>query len=272
MNPENIQSTITDMVANFDTWGFLKITLLLSAGCFFLGILLRIFCGKGTSLNKSVGAAMGILMIYVVSIALQVQNHYEAFLAPLPFISLVGDYIQIFSLQGAGVSAVCTELVNTMILAFLIGLIDDVVPKGSNFLTWYFFRCVAVVLGMAAHWASNWLFTTYIPGFIVTYAPVILIILVIVLLAVTLFKLIIGGILGMTVGPVVGAIYTFFVSHIVGKQITRAALTTLILTLIVYALNHFGITTIYLASAFISGFIPALIMIIIVWYLVFKFL
>ena len=185
---------------------------------------------------------------------------------------LSGDYITIFNLQGAGVSAVCTELVNTMILAFLIGLIDDIVPEGQNFFSWYFFRCVSVVLGMSAHWGANWLFTTYLPGFIVEYAPVIMVILVVILLAVTVFKLIIGGILGLTVNPIVGAIYTFFVSHVIGKQITRAALTTLILTLAIYALNHFGITTIYLASAFISAFLPALILLIVVWYLLFKFL
>lgn len=269
---DNIQGTITDAVSNFDTWGFLQVMLILSAACFLVGILLRIICGKGSSLNASVGSAMGILMIYVVSIALQAENHYKMFLVPLPFISMAGDYISIFNLQGAGISAVCTELVNTMILAFLIDLVNEIVPKGKNFLTWYFFRCVAVVLGMAAHWGVNWLFTTYLPGFIVTYAPVILIILVILLLAVTVFKLIIGGVLGMAVNPIVGAIYTFFVSHIVGKKITRAALTTLILTLIVYALNHFGITTIYLGSAFIAAFLPALILIIIVWYLVYKFL
>ena len=273
MDFENIQQQLSQIASNFDMLSFLKFMLIASFAVFLVGLILRVVCGKKSSLNKSVAAAIGILMIYVVFFAMHsTKSAYHALLAPLPFVGIAGDYLTIFQLQGAGASAVCTELVNMMILAFLIGIVDDIVPDGENFFTWLFFRTLSLVLGMAVHWGSNYLFTTYLPGFIVTYAPVVLMILVVVLLAVTVFKLIVGVLLGVTLSPVIGAIYTFFVSNIIGKQITRAALTTLILTAMVYALNYFGITAIYLASAAIAAFLPALIAVILVWYLVFKFL
>ena len=92
------------------------------------------------------------------------------------------------------------------------------------------------------------------------------------LLAVSIFKVIIGTLLGITVGPLVGAIYTFLVSNIVGKQISRAAVTTLILTAAVYALNYFNIVTIAFSSLFLSAFLPALLVLLILWYLLNKFL
>lgn len=268
---QELLATVTPK--NFDSLSFLKIMLILSVACFLLGILLRVLCGKRSSLNHSVCSAIGILMIYVVSIALfTTDNHYEIFLNPLPFISFAGDYLSVFVLKGAGISALCTQLLRMMILAFLVNLLDLVIPKGKNFFTWYFFRCISVVLGMLGSWLISWLFTTYLPGFLVTYAPVVMVILIVLLLAVTVFKLLVGVTLGVTLGPVVGAIYTFFFSNIIGKQIAKAAFTTLLLTVLVAVLNHFGITIIAMTSAALVAFVPVVLMLIIVWYLLYKFL
>ena len=249
----------------------LQIALVISAGIFVAGLLLRLIMGKGTNLNKSVGAAFGVLMIYVVSIVLSVTNHYEIFLNPLPFISLSGDQLSILNLQGAGTDVVVAELVKMIFLSFCVGVVQELVPGGKGFFGWYFLRCVVVVGSMAAHWALTTLLSAYVPN-IMEYANVVLLIVAVLLLATTAFKWIVGGILGLTVGPIVGAIYTFIVGTLVGKKLFQAVLTTILMTVLVWVLNANGIFFIASISAAFAAFVPAILLIIVVWYLVYKFL
>jgi hypothetical protein len=249
----------------------LQMALIVSAAIFVAGIVLRLIMGKGTSLNKSVGAAFGILMIYVVSIVLSVTNHYEIFLNPLPFINLAGDHLTVFNLLGAGTDALAAELVKMMFLSFCVGVVQELVPGGKNIFVWFFLRCVVVVGSMAAHWALNTLVNTYVPG-LLDYANVVLLAMAVLLLATTAFKWIVGGILGLTVSPIVGAIYGFIVGTLVGKKLFQAVLTTILITLLVYVLNLAGVFVVANISAAIVAFVPAVLVIIVVWYLVYKLL
>ena len=267
----SISETIQGLIDNFSIARFLQVTLVLAGGAFVLGIILRAILGKGSKLNKSIGAVFGILMIYIVSVAINIENHYEIFMTPLPYLSFTGDTLSVIMLQGAPISIVCQELVKMIFLAFCVGIIQEFIPEGKNFFTWYFFRCLVVVGSMAAHWGLTLLLNHYFPGFL-DYANVILVILAVALLATTAFKWIVGGILGLTVSPIIGAIYTFVVGTVVGSKLFQAILTTVILTGIVYILNISGVTVLLTFGAGIAVLIPCLIMIIIVWYLFSKFL
>lgn len=269
---ESIEQTIQQAVSSFNIESFLQIMLVISAVLFFVGIILRIICGKGSSLSMSVVAAMSILLMYVVTVAISIENHYEVFLTPLPFISLAGDYLSIFNLSGANLSAICIELVRMIVLAFLVNLIEEIIPKGKGFILKYLLRCLSVVASMVAYMAVTTLLEKYLPGVIVTYAPVILIIVAVILLLATVFKWIVGVLLGMTVSPIIGAIYTFFIESFIGKKLFKAILTTFIMLVLVYICNVTGYTEILLASAELAAQIPTLIMISIVWILVILFL
>lgn len=269
---DSIEQSIHQAVDSFNIENFLQIMLVISAVLFFTGLILRIISGQGSSLSRSVVAAMGILVIYVVSVAVSIENHYEVFMAPLPFISLSGDYLSVFTLTGAELSSVCIELVRMIVLAFLVNLVDEIMPRGNGFFSKYFFRCLSVVVSMVAYWLVTGLLEQYLPGVIVTYAPVILIIVAVLLLLATVFKWIVGVLLGMTVSPIIGAVYTFFIGTFVGKKLFKAILTTLIMVVLVYICNVAGFTHILLASAELATQLPTLIMIAIVWILVILFL
>lgn len=270
--------TIEEMLSvfsptNFDTLTFLKIMLIASAACALLGILLRLICGKRSGINHSVSAALGIIMIYIVSVALiSAGSTYKNLISPLPFVTFAGEYLSVFYLKGAGISAICSELVRMMMLSFLVNLLDCVIPKGKKFITWLLLRCLSIVLAMLGQWLISWVFTVILPDFLLIYAPIVILILIALLLAVSVFKLVIGVLLGATLGPIVGAIYTFFFSNIVGKQIVKAALTTLLLTGLVALLNHYGFALILLTSSALVAFIPAIAMLVLVWYLLYRFL
>jgi hypothetical protein len=267
----SVTDSIQNLLSNFSVLKFLQFTLVLAGAAFVLGIVLRFILGKGSNLNKSVGAAFGILMIYIISVAINIQNHYEIFLNPLPFVSISGDHLTVFNLIGAPINDICAELVKMIFLAFCVGIIQELLPEGKNFFVWYLLRCLVVVGSMLVHWGLTLLLDKHFPEFL-TYANVTLLILAIALLATTAFKWIVGGILGIAVSPIIGAIYGFVVGTVVGKKLLQAILTTVLLTLLVYILNVSGVTVLLTLSAGIATLLPALLMIVIVWYLFSKFL
>lgn len=251
---------------DFSSEIFWKAVFIMAAGTLLLGAVGRFVFGKKSVLNQSVSSAIGILFVYAATVVLRsLGAEYEAFVAPLPLVTFSGDQMQLFSFAGADYTIICTQVLSMVILAFLANLIETVLPRGKNLLTWLFFRCLSVVLAIAAHLVVDWLFTTYLPEGLVTYAPTIVLGLLIVLLLVGALKLVVGAVLA-TVNPLIGAFYTFFFATIVGKALTKAIFTAGILCGIVAALTHIGCVSVSIASAALVAYIPLLVILLIVWY------
>ena len=107
--------------ADFDLLTFLKFMLIAGAGCSLLAVFLRLICGKRSNINHSVSAAIGIIMIYIVSIALfSAGSPYEKLISPLPFVTFAGEYLSVFPLQSAEFPEICHQIVRMMLLSFLL--------------------------------------------------------------------------------------------------------------------------------------------------------
>lgn len=271
---DKIQSFFTSFTSSdIEPLSLIKMMLIISAACFLIGLLFRVISGKRSGINQAISSAMGILVIYIVTFFLATTiERPEIFTDSLPFIRFSGDHVSIFHFKSAGTQAIAYELVRMMILAFIVNLFETVMPKGKGFFKWFLLRCLIVAISLVANGLIFYLFSAFLPNVLATYAPIILFILVVILLAVSVFKLIIGIILGMTLGPIVGAIYTFFFSNIVGKILTKTTLTTVILSLFVFLLNHFEIALILISTTALTALIPFIILLIILWYLLFKLL
>jgi len=262
--------TIKEMLASihFDSDNFIKAAVLLAVGSILLGVFGRFVFGKRSSLNHAVSSAIGILFVYAATIVLHSAGaEFRALLAPLPFVSISGDQLRIFSFIGSDYTVICSEVLSMIILAFLANLLDSVMPKGKHLITWFFFRCLTVILAMALHLIVTQLFTTYLPQGLVTYAPTILLALLVLLLLVGALKIVVGAILA-TVNPLIGAFYTFFFATIVGKALSKAMLTALLLSALVYGLNYIGCTVISIASAALIAYIPLLIVLLLLWFVI----
>lgn len=265
---ENLQAAFAAI--DFDTATFIKAALILAVGSILLGAIGRFVFGKRSTLNHSVSSAIGILFVYAATVVLYSAGvRFQAFAAPLPFVSFSGSQMRVFSFFGANYTVICSEVLSMIILAFLANLVEAILPKGKHVLSWFFFRLLTVVLAMAAHLLVTWLFTRYLPEGLVTYAPTILLGLLILLLLVGALKLVVGAVLS-TVHPLIGAFYTFFFATLVGKALTKAILTTAILSAIVLALNYIGCTAVSIAAAALIAYIPLLIVLLVVWYVVSK--
>ena len=184
--------------------------------------------------------------------------------------TISGDNLYLFDFFSAHYTTLCSEVLSMIILSFLVNLADGWLPRGKNIFSWIFFRCLTVVIGYLLHLVVVGLLATYLPDGIVTYAPVILLALLVLLLLTGALKILVGALL-TTVNPIIGGLYTFFFATVIGKQISKATLTTVILAGLIIALKYAGVTVISIASAALMAYVPILILLIILWYIVSKF-
>lgn len=251
---------------------FLTLALVLTVGSLVFGFIGRFAFGKKSVLNQSVSSAIGILFIYAITVVIHSFGLNLKFLvSPLPFVSIQGEWLSIFNITQADFVTICGELLNMVILAFLVNLANSWMPQGKNLLTWLFFRVVSVALGMILFAVVNYLLTAFLPEGLLTWAPVILLALLVIMLLVGALKGLVGAVL-VSVNPLIGFLYTFFFATLVGKMLSRAMLTTLILSALVYALNYFGITAIAIATAALVGYIPMLTLLLVLWFVIGKLL
>jgi len=257
----------------FQTLNLDILSLLQTGGILLLGVLVisllgRFIFGKKSVLTSAVSSAIGILFIYAITVILESTGAQLRFLiAPLPLASLEGTDLVLFSFQNADYTQICSQLLSMVVLSFLVNLADSWLPKGKKLLGWIFFRCLTVIIGYALHLIVIWLFTTYLPEGIVIYAPTILLAILVLMLLTGALKLLVGAAL-TTVNPLIAAFYTFFFANIVGKQITRAVLTTVLLAGLVMLLNYLGCSVISIATAALVAYIPFVVLLILLWYVV----
>lgn len=257
---------------NFDSITFWKAALILAGTTIVLAAIGRFVFGKRSALNHSVSSAISILFVYAATVVLySLGASYQKFIAPLPFVSFTGTKMTLFSFAGSDYTIICTQLLSMVILAFLANLFEGVLPKGKGVISWLFFRCLVIILAMAAHLVVTWAFNAYLPQGLVTYAPTILLALLVLLLLVGALKIVVGAILA-TVHPLIGAFYTFFFATVVGKALSKAVLTTAILSAIILAMNYIGVFAVSIASEALIAYIPVLIVLVAIWYVVSRLL
>lgn len=239
-----------------------------AAGSLVLGLFGRLVLGKRSSLNHAVSSAMGILFIYALTVVIYTFNpgNLSRFLTPLPYVRFEGEVMYLFSFQTASFDLICYQVLSMLILAFLVNLLDTFIPKGNGLISWYLYRLLTMVLAMALHFVMNLLVTTFLPGVLFTYAPGILLGILVGCLILGIVKIILGLMITIT-NPILGGIYAFFFSNIVGKQISKAVVTTALLTALVYVIEHFGYMAIAIAGAVLPVYIPLILAFLVLWYL-----
>lgn len=251
----------------------LDLTVLLKAGgLLLLGTLLlslfgRFIFGKKSALNNAVSSAIGILFIYALAVVLKsIYPQLGDMIPPLPYVSIRGDSLVLFSFTGADYTVICAQVLSMIILSFLVNIVDGWLPKGKNLFAWLFFRVLTVLLASILHLVSSGLLAALLPEGIVTYAPPILLGLLILMLLTGALKILVGALMA-TVNPLIAALYTFFFANVVGKQITKAVLTTAILSGLLVLLHKIGLGVVSIAAASLIAYVPFVIILVIVWFI-----
>lgn len=247
-----------------------KAALILLLGTFLLTALGRLIFGKKSVFKNAASSSIGIIFIYAATVVLESAGaQFSSWIVPLPFVHIANGQLYLFDFMTAEYTQIFAQLLSMIILAFLVNLADTWLPKGKNIFSWIFFRTLTVVIGYALHVLSVGLLATYLPEGIVTYAPVVLLSILVLMLLTGALKILVGALIA-TVNPVIAALYTFFFANLVGRQITKAVLTTAILSGIVMLLRYVGIIAISVISSALIAYIPLMLLLILLWYIVCK--
>lgn len=246
-----------------------KFLLIFAAGSLILSVLGRLVLGKRSSLNHSLSSVMAILFVYAVTIVVYTFKPWnlENFLSPLPFVTFFNDYMVVMPVVGIYPTVLARELLSLIILAFLVNLLDICIPKGQSVLSWYCLRFVTVGLAMAVHLVIHWAFHTYAPNLLVEYAPLILLLILVAMLFMGFLNAVLGLIIAIN-NPFVGAVYTFFFSNVVGKQLTKAVFSSGILCVILFLMDQAGLSFIHISTAALTAYIPIAVVCLVLWYLI----
>lgn len=232
------------------------------------GLLGRLLLGKRSGLNHAVSSALGILALYLLGILLYwSQLHSSLLLDALPFVSVQDGKLAIFPLLQAEFPLLCSQLLRMVLLSFVMNLLDTWIPRGKNVFTWLLLRCLTLVLAICLQGAIHWLLGSYLPLTFQSWAPVILLVILVASLLLGALKVFVGLALA-TVNPIIGGLYTFFFATLVGKQLSKAILTTLLLSALVVALEKMGYLLIVLSSLSLAVLLPAILIFLALWYII----
>ena len=236
---------------------------------FVISAIARLILGKQSGLNHAICSAMGILMIYAVTVIIYTFNpgNLTTFLSPLPYVSFEGDRLVIFSLLNSEIPAISAQMLSMIILAFLVNIMDNIMNSGTKIIGWLISRFISVVLAMAVHYLVLQFFETFLPGILLGYAPMILLGILLFMLLLGILKVILGVLL-TAVNPIFGAIYAFFFSSLIGKQLSKAVLSTIIISIFVVALEYLGCSVIPISAAALASYVPIAGVLMLLWFLV----
>lgn len=261
-----ISDRITQIGATAIQYG--KFVGLLILGILLLGSLSRFLFGKENQINLAITAAMEILCLYVLNIVICALGlEYRLFLSPLPFVNIASDYLFLFPILSAEFPLLCEHLLRLLLIAFLVNLIDGLIPQGQNLLNWTILRLITVAFSVAALYGSDMLLAAYVPQGVAAYAPTILLVCLFVLIALGSLKIFVGAALAF-LDPIIAALYTFFFSNIIGRALARAMVSCLFISVLLAALDWLGIGVMHIAVSALTGCIPLLIIVVLLWYFV----
>ena len=263
-------SQLTSLIpVELDLISTLKFIAMIAAAGLVISILGRLVFGKHSALNHAVSSSMGIVFVYVATVVIYTFNPQglSRFLAPLPFVGFSGDHLYLFNFRLAAFPDLCSEVLSLILLAFLVNCIDSIIPKGKTKIRWFFLRFLSVVLSIWLHYGITWVLETYLPGVLVTYAPILLLTVLLVSVMIGFLNIVLSLVM-VLMNPIFGILYTFFFSNILGKQLTKSMLTTVLICVLFFVLSYLGITMICISPAVLIPYLPLVIVLLGLWYLI----
>lgn len=259
---EQIKSTTVGIAQYAKFAGFFLFGLLL------LSTLFRFLFGKKAQINISITAAIEIFFVYVLYIMVWIfPVKFPLVISQLPLITLVEDLVVFFPVLQADFPALCEQLLHLLMIAFLVNLLSSLSPRPKHVLLWLLQHLLLVAASMAVVFGLELLLSSFLPLGFGDYAPMILLIVLCVLIVLGTMRLLVGTAIAF-VSPLFGALYAFFFSNFLGRALSRAIVTTLLLTGIVTLLNALGIYAVPVAVSALTGHIPLLAIAFGLWILI----
>lgn len=253
-------------------FGVIRMVLLVAAILFSAGALVRMYRGKGDEITKAISASLTILLLYFTTILLylflpSLRNQ----LVQLPFVYTDGPRFLLRNLTELSEQVLFGSLVRLGLLAFLVNLLESLLPEGEGFLKWCLWKAVTVVMALSLYNFLILVLEAAAPGLFTHWAKWLI-------LGCWTFILLSGALHWLTtlvltvINPVVGLVYAFFFSSTLGKQFSKSILTTVILVILAAILNYYDMRVFSFDSMAISSWGPPGLILMLALFLFGKFL
>lgn len=245
-----------------------KFVLILIFGILIFGSLAKFIFGKEAQLNLAITSAMEILFVYVFSAVIYALGlRMQQFLTPLPFVTMVEDYMVIFPIMQAEFTDTCQHVLKMLMIAFAVNLMNTFIPKGERVFTWFLLRFLSVALSVAIIYGMQMLLNRYLPQGFAEIAPTVLLCALVALILLGSLKVFVGAAMAF-LDPIIAALYTFFFANFIGRALAKAMVSTALLTALVVLLNVIEITVVHIAASALLAYIPLLLIVLALWYVV----
>lgn len=256
----SVQQKVSNIFRYIGFFGILVIGFLLISSMF------RFLFGKRAQLGKAITSAIEILCLYLISIALFCFGlHGEFFISPLPFLSFEDGCLQISPIFQMPFPAICTQFLKLLMIAFLVNVMNSVIPEGKKPHIWLLLRASTVILAIGINYVLDLLLLSWLPNGFGNSAPLILIGVLFLLIALGSMKLVVGATL-FVANPIIGALYTFFFSNFIGRALARSIISAGLVAGLVFLLNSLEIYTIAVSATALIALIPVYLLIVGLWY------
>lgn len=263
--------TVSELTETVDWTYILRIAMLMAAGVCIFGGILRLICGKNSNLVRSVSACVSLLLIYLTTILLFVLAPViRENMAQLPFVTITDEEFSLWNIAKMSLPELYGPTLKLFILAFLVNLLETVLPQGEKPLSWYGFRLLTVVASLAFYTLLVTLVEAIAPEVFGEWAIWVLLGLWVLILLTGLIKLLTAVL--AAVNSVVAALYAFFFVHIFGKQFSKSILTTVLSMGLLVLLYRLGFDSFAFESFSLASYGPACVIALLSLYLFGKLL
>ena len=234
-------------------------------------LIIRLFFGKHSALNRAISASIGVLCIYILTIIIYSLNIDDLmrFLVPLPFVKFSGSHLYLMTLAGTNFPLICSQILSMVILVLLYNIVDGLIPDNNETspVVWFILRFVSIITAMAGHYLITKLTQSFLPALLSAYGPILLLACLISSILVGAVGLFLSLVLTV-VNPIFGLLFSFFFRNKLGRQISKATLSASILTALVTMLDHFGYDVILISPTALTSYIPLLAALMALWYII----
>lgn len=269
----NIQSFLDSILPErFDPGNYFTCLLIAIGAILAIGLIFRLCFGRGSLINGAFSSSIAIASLYAIAILVySFGTNLNVLFDALPFVAISGDQLTVFPIMSASFQEICSEIMNMMILAFLMNLLDTLLPKGKKMWAWIGFRLFALTIAISLHYCINLILNSVLQDNVMAIAPLILLGVIVLTFLLACLKLIIGGALSF-INPLLGLLYGFFFRQDIGQQLLRAMVATLFFTVLVYTLNALSYTAISIATVAVITYLPIILLGWTLWFIISKFL
>lgn len=236
--------------------GLGKLTLHFAIGVCILGGLLCLLFGRGSAVVKSVFSCIHIALIYLCAMMLttffpEIRNA----IPPLPFVSVSLESLLLWDITLLSSQMLFSNMLQLFLLAFLVNLFEDLLPRGKQILSWYFFRLLTACSALVSYGIIILFVNRFAPQIFDQWAAPILIALWLLIGLLGLSKGLLT-LIAAVVNPVLGLLFAFFFSNSIGKQFTKSILTCLLMMAVLFGLYQLGFTGFTFSQLSFASFAP----------------